>query len=922
MLTADEYREIANLPTHIIVIIQADGTLYKVSEEANPVLGWEPEEAIGESMSKFVHPDDMDEAFGMIGGVFLGTCSLVTDVRVRCLHKDGGYRWISWTFKPRGGLVFGLGIDVTDKVEFEEAFSLQSLILESISEAVTIVDQNGKISFINTAAEKLYGYESGELIGCHFLQISGFSKEISKMKLGRILAEIEENGIWIGEWESVRKGGVTLTTACRVTNLNLKNETYYVNVQRDITKTKKEQQNQQELQNRFKTFFEQSTLPMGIYDLKGNPLEVNHAWENLFDTTKAQLEGYNILTDASSKTTGIYDYLIRAYTGEEVEVPAFRLDPSKLKSGGRARWIEAWFSPVKDENGNIRELAMILKDVTETKETQEALVQSVVDRKDAQDRFQMLSDRLSLAVKVGKIGIWEWVPGTSLVKWDETTEEIFGYAHLSFPQTLEAYSQGLYPDDRELLWSTVNQSILTKKPFLMDHRIIRLDGSMRWVQSSGMAFHDDSGVAYQIIGTVIDITDRKQAEEDQKFLAEASDILSVSFNYQENINRLSEYAANYFCDGCLVDQLHIDGSIERIVAVHPDPQIRLKMLNLQKDYPHRYEGDHPLFTALVTGKTVFHQDIKELEKSKDMPGESYYKELDFANCRSSIVTRLKGRESLLGTITFFTVRGSHHQFEKRNLWLAEELAYRISMALENSLLYLNSQEAIRMRDEFLSIASHELKTPLTSLTLQNHMRTRQIQRGQDGPLDPQRMLKYLEADDKQLSRITRLINDMFDIARIRASRLTIKKEPLDFTHFVIDVVERMKPQLQANGCQVTMGVFPEVLVEADSYRLEQVVVNMLTNAMKYGAGKPVRIEIQLAVRKVTLLIQDKGPGVAQKDFDRIFQRFERAVSSSEVSGLGLGLYISRQIMEQHSGSIFLSSAIGEGSTFMVELPIK
>lgn len=921
ILTSEEYREIANLPTHIIAIIKPDGTFYKVNEEANPLLGWEPEEAIGEPMAKFIHPDDLDEALGMVGGLFLGTRALVTDFRIRCLHKEGGYRWISWTIKAKGGLVYGLGFDVTDKVEFEEALTLQSLILESISEGVTIADQNGKIVYINTAAEKLYGYDSGELLGQAMFKLSGLPKEISKMKVGLALSEINESGLWIGEWENVCKDGKKLTTACRVTTLNLKSESYFVSVQRDITKYKQEHDEQQELQNRFKTFFEQSTLPMEIYDLEGNPLEVNHAWEKLFETTKDQLKGYNILTDPSSKSTGIYDYVVRAYAGEEVEVPAFRMDPKDLNRAGRARWLEAWFSPVKDNSGKVRELAMILKDVTETRETQEALIQSNLERKDAQERFMMISERLSLAVRVGKIGIWEWVPGSDVVSWDETTHEIFGFLPGKFPGTSEAYTQSLYPDDREKVWNKIADSLKNKNSYLLDHRIIRADGTIRWVQSSGMAFYNLQGTPYQMMGTILDITERKQAQNDQRFLAEASDLLSSSFNYKENIHRLCENASRYFCDGCLMDQLHHDGSIERIVVVHPDASVRLNLLRSNQKSPHRYESDHPLFTALVTGKTVFNEDISDLKDKDGAEGESFYKELESAKCHSSIVTRLKVRESLLGTITFFTMKGTHSEFSKRHLWLAEELAYRISMALENSLLYLNSQEAIRSRDEFLSIASHELKTPLTSLTLQNQMRRRQIEKGFHETLEAEKMLKYLEADSKQLIRINRLIDDMLDIARIRARRLTIQKEPIDFSNFVKDVVERLRPQLEASGSQVTLGLIPDVVVEGDSYRLEQVLVNVLTNAMKYGAGKPVKVEIQVFPRKVQLLVHDRGPGIAQVDFERIFQRFERAVSSSEVSGLGLGLYISRQIMEQHNGSLTLTSVLGAGSTFRMELPL-
>jgi len=244
------------------------------------------------------------------------------------------------------------------------------------------------------------------------------------------------------------------------------------------------------------------------------------------------------------------------------------------------------------------------------------------------------------------------------------------------------------------------------------------------------------------------------------------------------------------------------------------------------------------------------------------------------------------------------------------------------MALENSLLFIHSQEAIKSRDEFLSIASHELKTPLTSLTLQNQMRIRQLEKGDQSVLQESKFRRMIEADDRQLRRINRLIDDMLDIARIRAERLTIHKEEFEFCSFVSDVIERFTPQMESAGCDVTVALTNSVTVSADIYRIEQVIVNLLTNAMKFGAGKPIKIEVTKNSYKVSLLVHDKGPGIDSKDVDRIFQRFERAVTGREISGLGLGLYISRQIVEQHDGTLFVTSQLGEGSTFVMELPLN
>ncbi len=673
---------------------------------------------------------------------------------------------------------------------------------------------------------------------------------------------------------------------------------------------------------RFKNFFEQFNLPMEVYDLEGNPVEVNQAWVDLFQTTRDELEGYNVLTDPSSKETGLYDYLVRAYGGEFVEVPAFYLDPAKLGKVGRARWIEAWLSPLKDEQGTVMELAIILKDVTEVKEKEATLVRSISESQTSKEKLRLISDRLSIAVKVGKIGIWEWKPGTDHVYWDETLEEIYGYEPGTFSGRLEDYTKGQHPEDREHMWTVINKSQQEKTSYLVEHRIVRRDGKVRWVQGSGTTFFDSLGQPALMIGTAMDITERKTAALDQEFLSRATETLSASFDFKINLQKMSEAAAQYFCDGCFVDQLRPDGSIVRIVVVHPDVLLREKLAQVHQNHPHRYTLDHPLFTTLVTGKTVCYQEVEPvIQLLKEKYGFGYYDEVNQLNLQSMIVARLKGRENLLGTLSFFTVKGSSHVFDDRTKWLVEELAYRTSVTLENSLLYAYSQEAIRARDEFLSIASHELKTPLTSLALQNQMLKKQLAKNDTNPVTPQKLQSVLEADERQLKRINRLIDDMLDITRIRVERLTINKEEFEFSAFIKEVVQRFLPQIEAAGCKITLKLTPDIRISADLHRIEQIVVNMLSNAMKYGEGKPIYIETRVSPHKVSLVVQDQGRGIAPQDIERIFKRFERAQVGREISGLGLGLYISREIALQHKGNLYVQSKVGEGSTFVLDLPL-
>ncbi len=239
-----------------------------------------------------------------------------------------------------------------------------------------------------------------------------------------------------------------------------------------------------------------------------------------------------------------------------------------------------------------------------------------------------------------------------------------------------------------------------------------------------------------------------------------------------------------------------------------------------------------------------------------------------------------------------------------------------AMVTENAL-----KEAVRSRDEFLSIASHELKTPLTSLTLQNQIRNRQIAKGKTAQFAPEVLPKIFESDLKQLLRLNRLIDDMLDIARIRTGKLELNREPVDLCEVTKDVVERLNPQIVESGCDVSFKFCEQTIIDGDAFRLEQAITNLIINAIKYGQGKPVAIEVGRDPRMAFFKITDQGMGISAQDQKRIFGRFERAVSASDVSGLGLGLAIANDIVAAHKGQILVESEIGKGSVFTIEIPL-
>jgi signal transduction histidine kinase len=229
--------------------------------------------------------------------------------------------------------------------------------------------------------------------------------------------------------------------------------------------------------------------------------------------------------------------------------------------------------------------------------------------------------------------------------------------------------------------------------------------------------------------------------------------------------------------------------------------------------------------------------------------------------------------------------------------------------------------ALAARNEFVSIASHELKTPMTSLKLQTQLMKRNLELGRSEAFTMKKVGEFITNSEKQIGRLVRLVDDMLDFSMIDSGKLSMRKERTDLGALVLEVYERLKEQLESKGCETHLEILSDTWLEVDRFRIEQVITNLLTNASRYGEGKPITIQVASNAEFAWVSVADRGRGIAEGDLERIFNRFERAVSPNEVAGLGLGLYISRQIVEAHRGKIRVESKLGVGSKFKVELPL-
>jgi len=261
--------------------------------------------------------------------------------------------------------------------------------------------------------------------------------------------------------------------------------------------------------------------------------------------------------------------------------------------------------------------------------------------------------------------------------------------------------------------------------------------------------------------------------------------------------------------------------------------------------------------------------------------------------------------------------------ELRRQLVALEESRRRQQALVAELqdTQVDLKRALQMRDEFMSMVVHELRTPLSVLAMEVRVRQHQLAADNATFFAGENLAKMFERDQRQVRSLTRLIDDMLDVSQIQHGKLSIRRGRCDLAAMLRRVVAETQGQRSDVHIELRIADGCEAPGDWDEFRLEQVVVNLLTNGLRYGAGKPIVVALELLPGAAAIRVADQGVGIAPEDRERVFEQFVRVGDRKRIPGLGLGLYITRQLVEAHGGTISVDSTLGQGSTFTVALPM-
>jgi PAS domain S-box-containing protein len=442
------------------------------------------------------------------------------------------------------------------------------------------------------------------------------------------------------------------------------------------------------------------------------------------------------------------------------------------------------------------------------------------------------------------------------------------------------------------------------------------DGGELPVSQVLLAHRDTEGHVVMLSTIIRDITDRKLAEEAQHFLSESSRVLVAALEYEATLQSLARLVVPRLADFCLVAMREEDG-LHRAVLAHRDPSQEplLRRLGRTGGAPAgRVVGVH---NVLRTGEPELVPEVTDAWLRAASEDEEYFTTLCRLAPRSMMIVPLVARGRTLGVITFASTQ-SGRRYGPADLVLAEGLAGRAALSIDNARLYRESQQSSQARDEVLAVVSHDLRNPLNVIGLGASALLKHLP--EDGPAAAWR--KQAELIRRSADRAVHLIEDLLDVAKIEAGRLVVQRVPEDVVPLLDEAIELHRPLAEARGLVLEREAeegLPRVLVERN--RVLQVFSNLIGNALRFTpSGGRITVKVKRKdAGAVCFSVKDTGTGIAPEHVPHLFDRFWQAKGGRE--GAGLGLTISKGIIEAHGGQLWVESTPGQGSTFSFTLPV-
>jgi PAS domain S-box-containing protein len=568
-------------------------------------------------------------------------------------------------------------------------------------------------------------------------------------------------------------------------------------------------------------------------------------------------------------------------------------------------WLEIHAYPSQDG------LSIYFRDITERKQIEQSL--------------QVSRDRLDLVLQASELGLWYCdLPFDKLV-WNDKCKEHFGLTP-DTEVTIDLFYAQLHPDDRERTRVAIEQSIEQRSGYDIDYRTVASDGQVRWIRAIGRGFYDATGNPIRFDGITVDITERKRAEEERlrvearerqymrrlQKLAEASVAINSTLSLDEILQLITEQAREIIEAHQSVTSLTVDDNWAQSINA-----VSLSDKYAQwRGYDQKPDGSG-IYTLVCGMQRPLRMTQVELEAHPAWRG--FGKEAsNHPPMRGWLAVPLTSREGK--NIGLIQLSDKYEgEFTQEDEAILIQLAQMASAAIDNARLYQDSQQANRLKDEFLATLSHELRSPLNAmLGWLSLLRTRNF--------DEVTKNRALETIERNARAQAQLVEDILDVSRIIRGQLRLNVRSVELVPVIESAVDTVRPAAEAKNIRLQKVLDPAAgPVSGDSGRLQQIVWNLLTNAVKFTPkGGRVQIRLERINSHIEITVTDTGKGISADFLPYVFERFRQADSSITRSfgGLGLGLAIVRHLVELHGGTVNADSpGEGLGATFTIKLPL-
>ena len=537
------------------------------------------------------------------------------------------------------------------------------------------------------------------------------------------------------------------------------------------------------------------------------------------------------------------------------------------------------------------------------------LSRTVAAQRASEERFRQLADAMPQIV-------WTARPEGVI---DYSNRRWFEYTGSSERIGNEEWGKIVHPDDLPTASRRWAESIQTGAAFEMEIRLMdRHTRGYRWHLIRTVPVRNEAGEIAHWYGTATDIHQQKRSGDAARFLAHASASLAALVDEDSTLQKVASLAVPFFADWATVDLAEGDGTLRRVAVAHVDPSKVELAREVHRRFPPDPTTPHGVWNILRTGTSEMVTEITDsllVESTKDAELLRIMRELGL---KSYIGVPLRVRGKTLGVVTFIAAE-SGVLYDVSDLAVAEDLAHRAAIAMENMELYRELRESDRRKDEFLATLAHELRNPLAPI--RNGLQIMRL--GGNNKESVERTQGIME---RQLGQMVRLVDDLLDLSRISRGKIELRRERIELSTIVNSALETCDSAIKQQGHELTLNLPEEpVYVDGDRTRLAQSLCNLLGNAVKYSdKGGHIWLTVERQGSEAVVSVKDAGVGIPASMLPKVFDMFTQADRTLEKAqgGLGIGLAIVKRLVEMHGGSVEArSEGHGKGSEFVIRLPI-